>query len=79
MAEWELSKENIQPLRQGRKVSAMLDPASDAKKISEEKQWEFSQLFQNQFMLPNANTIQTLQYTCYTINLIYLFRSFSFA
>ena len=42
MAEWELSKENIQPLRQGRKVSAMLDPASDAKKIAEEKQWEFS-------------------------------------
>ena len=38
MAEWELSKENIQPLRQGRKVSAMLDPASDAKKITEEKQ-----------------------------------------
>ena len=38
MAEWELSKENIQPLRQGRKVSAMLDPASDAKKIAEEKQ-----------------------------------------
>ena len=38
MAEWELSKENIQPLRQGRKVSAMLDPAADAKKIAEEKQ-----------------------------------------
>ena len=38
MAEWELSKENIQPLRQGRKISAMLDPAADAKKITEEKQ-----------------------------------------
>ena len=60
MAEWELSKENIQPLRQGRKVSAMLDPASDAKKISEEKQWEFSKLFQNQFMLANANTMYVL-------------------
>ena len=60
MAEWELSKENIQPLRQGRKVSAMLDPASDAKKITEEKQWEFSKSFKNQFMLPNANTIYVL-------------------
>ena len=60
MAEWELSKENIQPLRQGRKVSAMLDPASDAKKITEEKQWEFSQLFQNEFKLTNANKIDYL-------------------
>ena len=64
MAEWELSKENIQPLRQGRKVSAMLDPASDAKKISEEKQWEFSKsVYANgypYYMLPNANTIYVL-------------------
>jgi hypothetical protein len=37
MAEWELSKENIQPLRQGRKASAMTEQ-NDSKKINEEKQ-----------------------------------------
>ncbi len=36
MASWELSKENIQPLRQGRKVSAM-EP-QDHRKIAQEQQ-----------------------------------------
>lgn len=37
MAEWELSKENIQPLRQGRKASALIEQP-DSHKISEQKQ-----------------------------------------
>ena len=37
MAEWELCKENIQPLRQGRKASAITEQ-NDAQKIAEEKQ-----------------------------------------
>ena len=37
MAEWELSKENIQPLRQGRRASAMIEQ-TDSKKIAEDKQ-----------------------------------------
>ena len=36
MAEWELSKENIQPLRQGRRAAAMLE-VTDTKQISEQK------------------------------------------
>ena len=36
MAEWELSKENIQPLRQGRRAAAMLE-VTDTKRISEQK------------------------------------------
>ena len=36
MASWELSKENIQPLRSGRKMAAL--EQQDHKKIFEEKQ-----------------------------------------
>ena len=50
MAEWELSKENIQPLRQGRKVSAMLDLAS---MISFPTRSNSNQKFQNEVYLRN--------------------------
>lgn len=41
--EWELSKENVQPLRQGRKISSLnaglkAHPGDQASKIKEEKQ-----------------------------------------
>jgi uncharacterized protein (DUF2249 family) len=36
MASWELSKENIQPLRQGRRVSSIED--HDPKKIARQQQ-----------------------------------------
>ena len=37
MGDWELSKENIQPLRSGRKASSMMEQ-TDSKQIAEEKQ-----------------------------------------
>ena len=37
MATWEMSKENIQPLRQGRRVSSIEE--HDQKKILKEQQW----------------------------------------
>lgn len=60
--EWELSKENVQPLKQGRKMAnltAALAPSSvDQTRIFREKQWVFLH-FQLQQMLLNWTGVLT--------------------